>query len=187
MLGVEYVIETWRKGGIKRVLLAVIVFMILGFIITLTTDLAHSLYNRSVEKLHRISISNKSNKNSFTEVIMIQNEPLHVGNNDKPDYPVQKDAGLNQYTYEVVFKQRPRKVTLSIEVYDMDTIGGKVFFNDFEIGSFSVGDPWHVDTFKIKSDYLKKGRNTITIKTNILKTGKMEDFLFRNLKLFVEY
>ena len=154
-----------------------------SYIKTFFSDLAHYSSRKVLEKKQHVE--NKST--GISKVFILQKDPLHVGNNDKPNYPVAKDAGLIEYEYTFSLKQQPQKADLIVESYDVDTIGGKIFINDHHVGDFSVGDPWHTDTFHVPVKVFKIGVNVIKVKTNILKTGKMEDFLFRNLKLFVEY
>jgi len=152
-------------------------------------DAGHSLYRWFSKKVHQASQGSKSKmkRNHHVKLIMIRKEAVHVGNTDKPNYPVAKDAGLIEYEYIFSLRQQPKKADLVVESYDVDTIGGKIFINGHHIGNFSISDLWHTDIFHVPIKVFKIGANVIKVKTNILKTGKMEDFLFRNLKLFVEY
>ena len=187
----EKAITIWKKKGWKYSF-ALFFLLVIGYaayhafssyIDAFFSDLGHYSFHRVLKENRQT----EKKQTGTSKVIVLQKAPLHVGNTDKPNYPAQKEAGLIKYEYEVFFNQKPQKVTISVEVFDVDTIGGEILFNGNHIGSFSIGDLWHKDTFIVEQKYLKKGRNTVTVKTNILRTGKMEDFRFRNLKLFVDY
>ncbi len=127
------------------------------------------------------------NPNREIITIPITTDTYHVGKEYKKNYPVKKEGGSTEYHFTVFLKRVPYEVTIEIETYDVDNINGWVIVNNKRIGKFDVFQKWKKNIFVVKGDNFKKGRNIITIKSNVWADGEIEDFLFRNLKLIVVY
>lgn len=121
------------------------------------------------------------------ETIVIEPNIRHVGVNYKEEYPAEKEGGMTQVLKDFTLRTKPRRADLIVEVYDIDQIGGEVLINGEHVGFFTDGVPWHENHFPVKGTTLKPGSNKLIIKSNMWPNGQIEDFLFRNVRVKIEY
>lgn len=97
---------------------------------------------------------------------------------------IQKPQSLHSsLRFSASIHSRPQTAQLTVEVADLDLIGADVLLNDVAIGTLSVGDSWHQDSFRIDSQQLKIGRNEISFSTHSWSHNQTEDFLIRRVMI----
>ena len=120
-------------------------------------------------------------------LFVVTEGPHHIGDEIRDDYPVEKEGRILEKTFGFQLKARPKTATLMIEAFDVDLYGVHVFVNHTSIGKLRIGDPWQETQLKIPPHGLNRGVNTVTIRSETHSKGKVEDCLFRNVRVAVEY
>ena len=164
----------WTRKPVRSLFVRVIAFLIV-------VGVAAFLYAYFQEKGRQ-----KASEPAY-ETIVIESRTRHVGVNDKPEYPEEQARGMTEVMLDFTLRSRPRKAVLIVDVYDIDQIGGEVWVNGVQVGTFTQGVPWHEDPFDVNVSILKPGTNQLKVKANTWPNGQIEDFLFRRARIQVEY
>lgn len=121
------------------------------------------------------------------ETILVTDGTHHVGDEIRDEYPTEKEGRILEKTFGFQLKAKPITAVLLIEAFDVDLYGVRAFVNGKSIGKLRIGDPWQETQLTLPSSILSPGPNRITIRSETPAEGKVEDCLFRNVRVAVQY